>query len=334
MKNMITVESNFEPDQNWNARLLESGLGTIFQTKERGIFESAKHKIIYLIFRDENYTIVAQNIIKVSERFTDKNRKDKLFNKIPTSRKKLYSWVYGPVIFKKERSKEIFHAFKQFLISEKCAISGWTNILFPGDPQSLSSNYEILSWGTLLIDLSQSKEIVYQNISKHSGRKNIERSIKRGVIVEEINEKSLLEYSNLINEMKNNDMNDKSQFENLLRRWKTYKPMGYSGFLARKDEHVIGGLLFSYVNGHILEAGVARSKIDKLNHYYSQDLIKWKIIEWGIEHGQKFYDLAGFNPNPISEKEQGILRYKEKWGGIPYYFHRITEKPGLFSKLN
>mgnify|MGYP003389106253 CR=1 FL=1 len=78
---MITVESNFEPDQNWNARLLESGLGTIFQTKERGIFESAKHKIIYLIFRDENYTIVAQNIIKVSERFTDKNRKDKLFNK-------------------------------------------------------------------------------------------------------------------------------------------------------------------------------------------------------------------------------------------------------------
>ena len=64
----------------------------------------------------------------MSERFTDKNRKDKLFNKIPTSRKKLYSWVYGPVIFKKERSKEIFHAFKQFLISEKCAISGWTNI--------------------------------------------------------------------------------------------------------------------------------------------------------------------------------------------------------------
>ena len=330
---MISVEIDTKPDKNWNKRLFESKLGTIFQTKERGNFESVKHKIIYLIFKDETNSIVGQNIIKVSERFTNNNNKEKLFSKIPTSRKKLYSWVYGPVIFKKEKSKEIFDAFKQFLISEKCAISGWTNILFPGKPQSLSSNYEVLPWGTLLIDLSQSKETVYGNISKHSGRKNIERSIKRGVTVEEITEKSLLEYSNLMNEMKKNDGRDPSQFENLLRRWKTYKPVGYSGFLARKDDHVLGGLLFSYVDGHILEAGVARSEIDRLNHYYSQDLIKWKLIEWGIDNGLKYYDLAGFNPHPTSEKERGIFRYKEKWGGTPYYFHRITEKPGLLSKI-
>lgn len=330
---MITVTSNSDPDPNWNKRLLESELGTIFQTKERGEFESVKHKIIYLIFKDDNGSIVAQNVIKVSERFTNNNNKEKLFSKIPTARKKLYSWVYGPVIFRKELSKEIFAAFNQFLISEKCAIDGWTNILFPGDPQSLGSNYKVRKWGTLLIDLSQSKETVYENISKNSGRKNIERSIKRGVTVEEITEKSLLEYSNLMNEMKKNDGRDKSQFENLLRRWKTYKPMGYSGFLARKNENVIGGLLFSYVNGHILEAGVARSEIDRLNHYYCQDLIKWKLIEWGIDHGQKYYDLAGFNPNYTSDKERGILRYKEKWGGTPFYFHRITEKPGIFSKI-
>jgi len=41
---MITVESNSEPDSNWNKRLFESKLGTIFQTKERGNFESVKHK--------------------------------------------------------------------------------------------------------------------------------------------------------------------------------------------------------------------------------------------------------------------------------------------------
>ena len=331
---MISVEANSLPDDKWNERLLESNLGTIFQTKERGEFESVKHQIIYLTFKDDNGAIVAQNVIKVSERFTNNNNKEKLFSKLPTSRKKLYSWVYGPVIFRKELSKEIFTAFKQFLISQKCAINGWTNILFPGDPQPLASNYSVQKWGTLLIDLSQSKETVYQNISKHSGRKNIERSIKRGVTVEEITEESLLEYSNLMSEMKKNDRRDPSQFESLLRRWKTYKPMGYSGFLARKDGEVIGGLLFSYVNGHILEAGVARSETDRLNHYYSQDLIKWKLIEWGIEHGLKYYDLAGFNPNPASEKEKGILRYKEKWGGTPFYFHRITEKPGLFSKIS
>ena len=219
---MITITSTSEPDSNWNKRLLESELGTIFQTKERGEFESVKHKIIYLIFKDDNGSIVAQNVIKVSERFTNNNNKEKLFSKIPTARKELYSWVYGPVIFRKELSKEIFAAFNQFLISEKCAIDGWTNILFPGDPQSLGSNYKVRKWGTLLIDLSQSKETVYENISKNSGRKNIERSIKRGVTVEEITEKSLLDYSNLMNEMKKNDGRETSQFENLLRRWKTY----------------------------------------------------------------------------------------------------------------
>ena len=287
----------------------------------------------YLLFKDENNLIVAQNLIKVYERFSKNNSKAKLLNSIPTSRKKLYSWVYGPVIFKKELSKEIFIAFRDFLISEKCAVDGWVNLLFCGNPEVLSKNYIVQKWGTFLVDLTKSKEEVYSNISKHSGRKNIERSIKRGITVEEINDKSLLEYHNLINTMKKNEGRETSKFENLLERWKIYKPVGYSGFLARKDDEVIGGLLFSHVNGQILEAGVARSEIDRKNHYYSQDLIKWKIIEWGIENNLKYYNLTGFNPNPSTEKEKGILRYKEKWGGQPYYFYRIHEKPGILSKI-
>ena len=63
---------------------------------------------------------------------------------------------------------------------------------------------------------------------------------------------------------------------------------------------------------------IARTTIDTEEKLYSQDLMKWKIIEWGIENKQKYFDLTGFNPNPISEKEKGILRYKKKWGGKKY----------------
>ena len=28
-----------------------------------------------------------------------------------------------------------------------------------------------------------------------------------------------------------------------------------------------------------------------------------------------YYNLAGFNPYPESEKEKGIFNYKKKWGG-------------------
>jgi len=330
---MISVVALSKPDPNWNKRLFDSKIGTIFQTKERGEYDAKNIQPIYLLFKDENDVIVAQNLIKVYERFSNNNNKGKLLNKIPTSRKKLYSWVYGPVIFKKDLSKEIFVALKDFLISEKCAVDGWVNLLFCGNPEILSKNYTVQKWGTFLIDLTKSKEEVYNKISKHSGRKNIERSIKRGITVEEITDSSLREYHTLINKMKKNDGRETSKFENLLERWKIYKPIGYSGFLAKKDDEVLGGLLFSYVNGQILEAGVARSEIDRKNHYYSQDLIKWKIIEWGIENNLKYYNLTGFNPNPITEKEKGILRYKEKWGGQPYYFYRIHEKPGILSKI-
>jgi len=65
---------------------------------------------------------------------------------------------------------------------------------------------------------------------------------------------------------------------------------------------------------------VARSKIDFEEKLYAQDLIKWKIIEWGVKNKMKYYNLVGFNPNPISQKEIGVKRYKEKWGGKTVYF--------------
>jgi len=58
--------------------------------------------------------------------------------------------------------------------------------------------------------------------------------------------------------------------------------------------------------------------MDTEQKLYAQDLIKWKIIEWGIENKKFYYNFAGFNPNPQSEKEIGILKYKKKWGGKKY----------------
>ena len=52
----------------------------------------------------------------------------------------------------------------------------------------------------------------------------------------------------------------------------------------------------------------------KNENLFSQDLIKWKIIEWGIDNKMNFYDLAGHNPNPITPKEVGIKQFKKKMG--------------------
>ena len=185
------------------------------------------------------------------------------------------------------------------------------------------NNFNTKKWGTFMIDLSNSKEQLYQNIQKHSGRKNIERSRKRGVKIEEITETNLEDYFILRSDFREELGIGKANFEGFFKKWKKYRSLGYSGFLAKKDEIPIGGLIFSFVDGHIIESGVARSKLDTKENLYSQDLIKWSIIEWGVENNMKWYNLTGFNPNPDSKKEEGILRYKKKWGGNLYEYHRI-----------
>ena len=77
------------------------------------------------------------------------------------------------------------------LKSKNGRIFGTTNPLLPNDELILKKNYSIKEWSTYLIDLRKSKTELYENIHIHSGRKNIERAIRRGVEVEEINENSL-----------------------------------------------------------------------------------------------------------------------------------------------
>ena len=61
------------------------------------------------------------------------------------------------------------------------------------------------------------------------------------------------------------------------------KLLGYSGFLAKKDNIPVGGILFSSFSKHILEVGVARSKKDTDEHLYAQDLLKWEYHQMGTK---------------------------------------------------
>ena len=329
---MISVEIETKPDKNWNKRLLESGFGNIYQTEERAsLLETENVPNYFLKFLDSKGNIVGQLLTSIRTRFNGTNLKNKVFKITPGLKKSVCVWSYGPVIFDPNFDSEIYLELKNFLCSKKFTVTGWTHPLLPGNPKILTKYFQIKKWGTFLVDLEKPEDEIYKNLDKHSCRKNIERSIKRGVVIEELTDQTLPEYYELINEMRSDAGREKGDFEYLVYRWKQFKPLGYSGFLARKNEKAIGGLLFSFINGHIIEIGVARSKEDTQNNLYSQDLIKWRIMQWGVKNNMKYYDLTGFNPEPISKKEEGIIRYKKKWGGIPHYYYRILEKPNLLT---
>lgn len=308
---MISLQVEQKADGNWNKRLLSTEAGTIYQTQEMAIhFERQNKTPLFLKFLDKKGEIIGQLLVGVSSRFENKDRLRNILKKMPGIKKELIFWSYGPVVFNSQAYPEVYSELEKFLLSKNFIVNGWTNPFFQYDPSLLNTNFQIKKWATSFIDLTKTKDELYKNIQKHSGRKNIERSKERGVVVEEISERNLSEYNKFACEIKK-----QVDTQKLLDWWNLLKPLGYSGFLAKWNNKPVGSLMFSFFNKNIIEGGVLRSPEDIQNKLYPQDLIKWKIIEWGVNNKMRFYNLAGFNPFPENKKEEGIKRYKMKWGG-------------------
>lgn len=318
----LTIEENSIADKSWNKRLLLAQ-GTIFQTTEYLSFveEAFNWKPKFIKFLDSKGEIIAQIALAIKPRFPQSSLKS-ILSKVPGSKSVVYKWVYGPVIFHNEYSNKICAEFYNYLRKKKCRINGSE---FPLDVSSLScfkQPFKMVRWATLMIDLSLNLNEIWNLIDKNAGRKNIKRSQERGVIIKVITEKNLSYYHDILQKTKS-DENQDVEYSTVQILWEKLHSIGLNGFLAFYDNKPIGGIVISTFNNFINEWGVARSQIDRKNNLYSQDLLKWEIIKWGIENKKKYYDLSGVNPHPKNDKEKGILRYKKKWGGKLYEYNRL-----------
>jgi|SRR6185437_2353217 len=312
----FTVDLSKEEPSDWKQFLLKSEIGTIYHTAEYAEYAEKWLKWKPLFFRliDSRGSILLQNLsFEYSRPLT---KIPLVFRPLIQKFIKNVRWNYGPVT----ESPDAMMYFFEYLRSTKKQIYGMTHPLM----KLPVTNFKKKKWGTFLIDLHQEKEFLYENLEKNSAQKNIERSIERGVSIEKLDEKSLNEYYELLKNSKNPQRKGNSDDNAMYDFWRSLSKVGFTGFLARKNGILVGGLLFSYFNKYVNEWGVARSELDIKEKLYSQDLIKWKILEWGIENKMNWYDLTGFNPNPTSKKEEGLLRYKKKWGGKQYDIWIIT----------
>lgn len=310
----LSVEISDEVPDHWNDFLLENKTGIIHNTKEYASYapnEDQNPKFFRIV--DSIGNIKLQVLLLEN---TKQLKLRKILTKFTSKFGEIIKWSYGPAT----ESKDATTSFFNYLKNTKKRVYGLTHPL----SSIKQTEFNSIKWGTFLIDLSNEKMEIFSKIDKKSGRKNIERSLERGVKIEEITDKSILEYLELYNQTKKKAGGIETTIEQIENFWKLLKPIGFSGFLARKDGNCVGGILFSHFNKYINELGVARSSEDYSNKLYSQDLIKWKIIEWGIEHKMHWYDLSGFNPYPQTTKEEGILRYKKKWGGQEYFQYIIS----------
>jgi len=322
----MPFEIRLETDcpKEWNSNLLKSPMGNIFNTFEYSEYAKKRLNWIpkFVSILESNGDLKAQVVLFefVSKRFG--SRIPKSFNKLAPKSYKKIRWTYGPIIFSDD-DEQVVNQFLDFIKKIGNRIEGSIHPFFNG--KLISKGIKEEKWSTFLIDLKLSKEIILKNTDKKSVRKNIERAKNRDVKIYEINDKTIREYHELLNEYRLESGNPQYDYEDTFELWKLLKPIGFKGYLAKKDESYVGGITFSFFNGYINEWGIARSKKDTLEKLYSQDLLKWKIIEWGTLNNQKFFDLSGFNPNPSTKKEEGILQYKKKWGGIQKDFWQLRK---------
>ncbi len=311
---MISIECDFKPDKDWNKRLIDFPLGTIYQTREYAEAQLEKKSSFFLRFFNSTGKIVGQILINEIPSNDKKTLKKFLLKKNIILR-----WNYGPVIFDSDFKEEICFELGKFLYSKKNSVYGSEHPLSSGLLSGIGNSFKLNEWGTFLIDLSQDSDTLWKKMDKHSVRKNIERSKKRGVHIKEINNSNLKLFYDI------RKLTHPVIFTKLEKRWNILNKVGSTGFLAFVDEVPVAGIMVSTFNGYINEFGIARTERDKKENLYSHDLLKWHIIKWAKNNQFRNYDLTGINPNSKEPKEKGIFRYKKKWGGEFFRYNLIMK---------
>lgn len=185
----------------------------------------------------------------------------------------------------------------------------------------LKEGYNLQPWQTSLIDLEIKDELLLQSFD-YSIRKSINSCKKKGVRIlrcitqQDFEELFLRNYFLATKD-------EKALFETKLKlMWLYDKGKHYEFFVAIDDQEQVLATLGTYeFNRCVTEIMSARTTRAKETKSSAQDLLHYEIIKYHQEKGNKYFNLAGFNPSPANPKEEGIKNYKLKWNGeiVNYY---------------
>ncbi len=190
-------------------------------------------------------------------------------------------------------------------------------------------------WATFLVDLTAEEEVLWGRLDR-SARKAIRKTEREGVQVERIGTLEELEqyYVQAVPYWRSRGARVFS-FRNYSAMWQALRPgEALEVFVARRGLEMLGGLGVWVYNGVVREFGVVRAREFASENLHPGDLIKWEIMRWGHRMGYRTYDLAGVSPDPSTPKEEGIYRFKKKWGGEQVSYP-VCERPfpGIRSSL-
>lgn len=211
------------------------------------------------------------------------------------------------------------------LLIERCKDYGFSGIEikmipriyqnWPSDEISFALRYNGFSLSsTELATALPLKEITLEpDYMKESVRRNIRKSEKMGVIVEESNDYdtywSILE-RNLMQRHNVRPTHSLSEIRDLTGRY----PKEIKLFAAFYEGKMIGGVVTFLMNSRVINCFYIAHNSD-YQYLRPLNLLFFKLINWGIENGYQYLDWGISTENKGKFVNDGLFRFKEGFGG-------------------
>ena len=171
------------------------------------------------------------------------------------------------------------------------------------------------------INLNRSEDEAWKSIHKDR-RKNINRSEKYGLVVDEMKDETQMDvfYSLLKSTYVNAKvpLADRTLFEAAM---KTLVPEGSAKFyLAQHDGRYVGARVILIHKKTIYDwyAGASREDLS----LYPNEFLVWHILKWGVENNYSVFDFGGAGD---PKKPYGPREFKRRFGGDLVNFGRFIK---------
>ena len=321
--------------EEWNTWISKAGWGTIFQTtfwadRLTELRDCAPYFIT--VSEDERRPILKLLGFDVrSDKIRQEN--EHLFSRLKSSapsirRPRRFQWFGEPALINSDAGDEAYR-FVFAALEDFCRTKG-INAVGPSEipafaNASLPDRWQKTEWATLIVDLHQSEQALWNNLKK-SARKAIRDAQQNGLTVRRINSlEDLRVYYDFACECARRYGKKMYGFLDFETMWRHFRTKAvFETFVAEKSNVPIAGLSVWGYNGIIAELGSFQSERGFAEKLYGSDLIKWEVLRWGSEQGYRAFDLAGISPEPQDAKERGIRQFKEKWGGQLKTYYAVS----------
>jgi len=303
------IEITDSPDvKQWSEFVYRHPYGNIFQTPEMAeVYKRTKnYEPISLAVIDGSDNILAI-LLGVVIRYG--RGIGKLFS----------SWSLiqgGPLFIKNEKGIKAFRILMEYYdeVAQKRAL--YTQIRNMWDTSEISDffssiGYEYEEHLNFLINLNRSEGEIWRDIHK-SRRKGINRALKRGIFIEELQNKKLIPiFYNIIKETYKNakiPLDDISLFK---AAFELLVPKNMAKFYMAKYEDIYVGARAVLCYRGLIYDWYAGALSDYLSLYVNEALV-WYILKEGANSEYHTFDFGGAG-NPY--KEYGVREFKRRFGG-------------------